>query len=454
MPPAITLDDLVRVSDDAAVRRRFDERNVAWLSILLAFGAFVAVNQAGIGAARQASLDVAIALTSFVITAGLLFSFQAHRSSRQTSLHRRGQKVAAFLRQYVPATVIGSIAVWFLLLITFTRDSGSWPAWATMVPLMMMGFRMAPSELVLLHAYLAGSSLIAGLTFHNEGLGLIITTLSVNGFALAAELVGSRSLRKETVALWTDRRLQARDQIRMRDELQYARELQMSMLPDCAPTIEWLDWCGISIPATEVGGDYYDYFVEDGHVAIVSSDVAGHGLASGLVLAAIRSGFTLLRDSLEDPAAVLTRLHDLVVQTSRRRLLATAAVLLIDRRNMRATVASAGHPPILRLRNGEVTTIEIFAPPLGVRLPIQIPQTTLALEPGDTFIVHSDGIYESRNAAGEYYGLDRLSAIASSQPAGSDSTSIRDAIVADVERFRNGAPQDDDVTIVVCRVMA
>ena len=71
-----------------------------------------------------------------------------------------------------------------------------------------------------------------------------------------------------------------------------------------------------SLPATEVGGDYYDYFVVDGRLAIVCGDVAGHGLASGITLSALRSGFTLLRDQLLDPAHVLDRLQEVVTQAA------------------------------------------------------------------------------------------------------------------------------------------
>jgi sigma-B regulation protein RsbU (phosphoserine phosphatase) len=207
----------------------------------------------------------------------------------------------------------------------------------------------------------------------------------------------------------------------------------------------------VSLPATEVGGDYYDYFVDGDRVAVVCGDVAGHGLASGLVLASLRAGFTLLRESLHDPAAVLKRLHDLVAQTSRRRMLATAAVVLIDRTARRATVASAGHPPILVRRDGSVRTIDLYAPPLGVRLPVEIPQIHLDLLPGDLFVLHSDGVYESRNAADEVYGFDRLADLVRTHPPDADARSLRDAIARDVEAFRT--TQDDDVTIVVAKVL-
>jgi sigma-B regulation protein RsbU (phosphoserine phosphatase) len=254
------------------------------------------------------------------------------------------------------------------------------------------------------------------------------------------------------VSEWSSRRTQAREQIRMRDELRYARELQLSMLPECAPSLDWADICSVSIPATEVGGDYYDYFVEGDRIALVCGDVAGHGMASGLVLSALRSGFTLLRDSLGDPAAVLTRLHDLVAHTTRRRMLVTVSVVLLDRKENTATIASAGHPPvILRRGDGRVESIALYAPPLGVRLPVQIPQLRMNVQPGDTFVLHSDGIYETRNAAGDSYGIERLEQVVRQHGDG-EAEPLRDAILRDVAKFRGNVEPDDDVTVVVCRL--
>jgi sigma-B regulation protein RsbU (phosphoserine phosphatase) len=282
---------------------------------------------------------------------------------------------------------------------------------------------------------------------------VLIGGASINAMTLGVELFTSRRMRKEVVSDWADRRTHAREQIRMRDELRYARELQLNMLPECAPKLDWVDICSISVPATEVGGDYYDYFVDRDRVALVCGDVAGHGMASGLVLSAIRSGFTLLRDSLTDPAAVLQRLHDLVAETSRRRMLVTVSVVLLDRASRRATIASAGHPPvILRRASGGVETIDLFAPPLGVRLPVEIPQRRIDIAPGDVFVLHSDGIYETRGADDEVYGMERLTRIVD-EHAGETAESLRDAILDDVARFRGKAEQDDDVTVVVCRVM-
>jgi serine phosphatase RsbU (regulator of sigma subunit) len=83
-----------------------------------------------------------------------------------------------------------------------------------------------------------------------------------------------------------------------------------------------------------------------------------------------------------------------------------------------------------------------------------VPQISFDVLPGDLFVLHSDGIYEARNAAEEVYGLDRLAAFVDAQPHDVTAEQLRDALVADVERFRGGVAQADDVTIVVARVMA
>jgi sigma-B regulation protein RsbU (phosphoserine phosphatase) len=281
---------------------------------------------------------------------------------------------------------------------------------------------------------------------------VIVSMLVINTIALGMELFASRRMRRDVVSSWTSRRSQAREQVRMRDELRYARELQLSMLPERAPDLAWADIASISVPATEVGGDYYDYFVDGDRVALVCVDVAGHGMASGLVLAALRSGFTLLRDSLHDPAAVLQRLHTLVAETSRRRMLVTVSVVLLDHANGKATIASAGNPPVFVRRNGTVEAINLFAPPLGVRLPVEIPQRTIDVAPGDVIVLHSDGIYETRNPGDDVYGLERIARVIADHGGGS-AEALREALLADVAEFRGPREQDDDITLVVCRVM-
>jgi sigma-B regulation protein RsbU (phosphoserine phosphatase) len=98
--------------------------------------------------------------------------------------------------------------------------------------------------------------------------------------------------------------------------------------------------------------------------------------------------------------------------------------------------------------------IELFAPPLGVRLPFSITERSCELASGDVIVLHSDGVYESRNEQGEIYGLERLEKTIADQPQDTSADALRDAIVRDVQAFRGNAAQEDDVTVVVPRLRA
>ncbi|HUR83686.1 MAG TPA: PP2C family protein-serine/threonine phosphatase [Thermoanaerobaculia bacterium] len=434
------IEELARTPDDVAVRRRFARRNRIWLVAMLIFFGIVSIIETAEGARRKPVLEVAVGVTNMLLVASTMFAVWSKTTREWT-------------RRNISAVAIAFLALQYTIVLLYSGDK-DWMGWTTSLPWMMLAFRMASTELVLLHGILAGGGVLmayVGAPIKGKPmLGLAIIVINV--VCLGVNLFFSRRMRRETVGELTERRGHAREQIRMRDELHYARELQLSMLPEGAPELAWADIASVSVPATEVGGDYYDYFVDGDRVALVCGDVAGHGMAAGLVLAGLRSGFTLLRDSLHDPAAVLRRLHDLVAQTSRRRMLVTVSVVLIDRAAWRATIASAGHPPVLvRRADGTVETLNLFAPPLGVKLPVDIPQRTIAIAPGDTFVLHSDGVYETRSAAGIDYGMERLEDVVRRDGAGT-AEDLRDAILRDVAGFRGSEDVADDVTVVVCRL--
>jgi hypothetical protein len=451
----LSIEDVARTSDDVAVRRRFDHRNLVYLTVLLIFFGVVTIFKFVEACRAESSMAIAVSVANFVLVALLLLAQRDVYRERRGIVRKGMRGPAQLIRRHASATLLLYIAIQYVTVLYLENESG-WMGWVSTLPLMVVGVRMAVAELVLLHGMLYAAVPIMLFVSDDRPKRIIpplIAFAIMNLVVLAFEMWSSRRLRREVIGDWTERRTQAREQLRMRDELQYARELQIAMLPEAAPQLDWVDVAGVSLPATEVGGDYFDYFVEGNRLAMVCGDVAGHGLASGLVLVSLRSGFTLLRESLHKPGEVLQRLHDLVAQTSRRRMLATVAVVLLDRDAKQATIASAGHPPIIVRRDGSIRAVELFAPPLGVRLPVTIPQLTFDLLPGDLFVLHSDGVYEARNPADESYGLERLSQLVLAHPADASAESLRDAIARDVEQFRGGAPQDDDVTIVVGRML-
>ena len=117
----------------------------------------------------------------------------------------------------------------------------------------------------------------------------------------------------------------------MREELADARRIQLSMLPEAPPRLGWLDLSGSSLPASEVGGDFYDYLpLDDGRCVVVIGDVAGHGVTSGLVLATLKAGLHLLRSDLTSPVVVFDRLDRMVCDTVRWRVIVTLLVAVFD----------------------------------------------------------------------------------------------------------------------------
>ena len=440
MSVSYSLDDVARTTDDAAVRARFDAstltalRFVAIVCLPVGFGHFV---EAG------SVFRLFLGGSSFLLAAAVLFAIR--------------QRYRARIRPRPLAMAFVIVETGLIVLQNALAGNETVAVFGTVAPLIILGYRLLPAEQVLTHLSLAATytTIVLMNPIPRAGLDQLLTPpLLTNASALAVSLFISRRIRKRVVNEWSERRTSAREQIRMRDELRYARELQLSMLPEHAPQLGWADIASISIPATEVGGDYYDYFVEDQCVTLVCGDVAGHGMSSGLVLSALRGGFMLLSESLRDPAAILERLHTLVAKTTRRRMLVTAAVVLLDHQRRRAIIASAGHPPVLiRRADGSIVSLNLYAPPLGVRLPIVIPQREVDFAPGDMFILHSDGIYETRNEADEVYGLERLERIVSEQ-GGTSAEALRDAILSDISAFRGAIEQDDDVTVVVCKIAA
>jgi hypothetical protein len=439
-----TAEEIVATSDGRAVRMAFDERNASYLrTLLMLLTAFFAIALI-VMLARQRWTHAVEDWVMVAFDVALIWSLGETRTDL----------VSKFIRDHLPAVIIVAMTLQSVLgLISSPRNADGAIPWTLMFPWFMLGFRVLPAELTLLHIAICATGVVNAMFVSKEKPPLIAAAIFMNLFAFAFGASISRRRRRDLLGVWRERRRHAAEVVRMRDELHYAREIQLSMLPDAPPALDWVDVAGISIPATEVGGDYYDYFIVGDRLAIVSGDVAGHGLASGIVLATLRSGFTLLRDSLTDPARVLGQLHDLVAETSRRRTLVTCAVLLLDRAERRATIANAGHPPVIVRRRDGVEAIDLFTPPLGVRLTFEIASREMPIETGDVFVLHTDGVYEATNEQGESYGVDRLVALIAATRDDS-ATALRDAIVHDVERFRAKEKQRDDVTVVVATIRA
>ena len=430
----VSFEELASMSEASAVRRHLAERSARGL-VGLILGSF---------------------LFSIIELADALFG---HRPGLQAGVFAAANIivcVAAVLARRAHTTTLAFIAADYVLLLAMTRGSESATiVWVSIFPIVLCGIRLMTIEHAAVHAWVIAVSCVFAWLEPRARIPIISTAISLNAVAFVVGALYSHAVRRRLLPVWREQQRDARERLRIRDELRNARDLQLAMLPAAPPQLDWLDVAGWSLPASEVGGDYYDYFeLGDGKIAIVSADVAGHGLASGVVLAALRAGLTLLREQLTDPALVLRKLDALILETSRRRMLVTVVIVLLDRDARRATIASAGHPPVVvRHADGSTEILELFAPPVGSRLPRGNATRAIAFAPGDLLVLHTDGIYEAERANGEIYGLERLAASIAATRPDDTAAAVCDHIIHDLALFRGTMPQHDDVTLVTVRCM-
>ncbi|MFY9826393.1 MAG: PP2C family protein-serine/threonine phosphatase [Thermoanaerobaculia bacterium] len=241
---------------------------------------------------------------------------------------------------------------------------------------------------------------------------------------------------------------------RQRVELETARGIQSSILPDLPPRLAGVDLAHAYLPATEVGGDFYDVLaLEDGRLAVAVGDVAGHGVSSGLIMSMAKSALAVQVTFDPEVAAVFSTMNRTVFQTARKRLLTTLCYAVVDPRRLEMFYASAGHLHPYRISAaGQVEPLESIAYPLGVRGALPVEVRTAKLAPGDTLFLFSDGVVEARReGTDEMFGFERLEA-SLARHVGRGPEATRDGVLGDVARFTAGAPREDDQTVLVLRL--
>lgn len=240
------------------------------------------------------------------------------------------------------------------------------------------------------------------------------------------------------------------DRVRVRDELQVARELQADLLPHDVPALPGYLFAHSYRTANEVGGDYYDLTpLADGRFAILVGDASGHGMAAGLVMAIANATLKTALDLDPDPVRVLSTLNRTLCRTGNRRTFMTVFYGILDPRTGRLDYVCQGHPfPVLRRADGRVA--ELAGPggfPLGLREPLELQARAVTLEPGDLLALYTDGLAEAVDPQGQHaFGFDRIAAIVGE---GGPPQAVHDRIRDVFDRHVGGEPIRDDLTLLV-----
>jgi sigma-B regulation protein RsbU (phosphoserine phosphatase) len=238
-------------------------------------------------------------------------------------------------------------------------------------------------------------------------------------------------------------------------EMEIAKEIQDTFLPESVPKIPGFEVAAVTIPAMEIGGDLYDFIPVAGErTGFVIADVSGKGVSAALYMALSRTLLHASGGREPEPSRALRNANCLIYDEGRSSMFITVFYGVLDPGRMQFSYVNAGHNPPLLMRPGEAGTWMTDAKgiALGVIPDVNIVASTLDLRRGDTLILYTDGVTEAFNEQEEYFGEERLLDSARrhrSQPA----QEIMMALLEEITGFAGSAPQSDDITLVVIRVL-
>lgn len=242
---------------------------------------------------------------------------------------------------------------------------------------------------------------------------------------------------------------------RFAKELEIAKGIQQSFLPESAPVIPGIEIAAKNVPALEVGGDFYDFIpIGKDRWGLVIADVSGKGVPAALFMALSR---TLIRASTlanSDPAGAIGHANQLICEDSKTCMFVTLFYAILDAKGMTLNYVNAGHNPPLLLKgeSSDVTLLKAKGIALGVTDDVELQSVKIDLRPGDVLVLYTDGVTEAINNEEEEFGEERLLRVITenrSLPA----QMILENILAAINEFAGSRPQHDDITIMVLRAV-
>ncbi|MEM1268874.1 MAG: SpoIIE family protein phosphatase [Bacteroidota bacterium] len=239
---------------------------------------------------------------------------------------------------------------------------------------------------------------------------------------------------------------------RLAQEMRLARSIQERLLPQTVPTAPGLDVAAYTTPSRDISGDYYDVLkLPDGRLVVAIADVTGKGVPASLLMANVQAclRFALpLELTLEDAT---TRINDVIHSNTGFDKFITFFWGIYHPESARFSYVNAGHdPPMLIRADGSLERLEAGGLLLGVFAGSQYERGEITLDAGDVLTLYTDGVSEAMNPASEEYTEERLLTQLNACHAAAAQT-VANRIVTDVRRHTAGAPQSDDITLIVMK---
>ncbi|MDQ3484168.1 MAG: SpoIIE family protein phosphatase [Actinomycetota bacterium] len=241
--------------------------------------------------------------------------------------------------------------------------------------------------------------------------------------------------------------VEARTRERFEQELEVARLIQQNFLPKELPDLAGWEIAALYRPAREVGGDFYDVIpLPDGQVGFVIGDVTDKGVPAALVMAATRSVLRASAQRLIDPAVVLERVNEHLCPDMPAKMFVTCLYGVLQPETGRFRFANAGHDlPYVKTAQGSVE-LRARGMPLGLMTGMEYEEKETVLAPGESLLLHSDGVVEAHDQDGQMFGFPRLKQAVAHHPGGGE---LIELVLADLrEHTGPGAEQEDDITML------
>jgi sigma-B regulation protein RsbU (phosphoserine phosphatase) len=272
----------------------------------------------------------------------------------------------------------------------------------------------------------------------------------------AADLAGGnrellQTLAIEASTILENARLLEEERIKQRieEELDLARTIQQTLLPRQLPAQGWFRACGSSVASHRVGGDYFDAIPAgpDMWTAVIA-DVSGKGVSSALLASLLQGAFLAVSHSASGLHSRLERINAFLNERTQGDKYATVFYCLLERAGHLRYV-NAGHcPPLIVRPDGSLESLEATSVPVGLIESAYFEARETRLAPGEKIVIYTDGLTEAQNLAGEFFGRQRLRQIIAAHQ-GESCCGLHDAVQGAVASFTEGAPQADDITLVV-----
>lgn len=241
-----------------------------------------------------------------------------------------------------------------------------------------------------------------------------------------------------------------------RRDLEIAKQIQLSLLPSAPLRLERAEIAGVCQPATHVGGDYFDYFENSGHIDFVIADVSGHSVGAALIMTEVRSmvrAQSRMATSAH-PARILHELNELLFDDlTRSELFITMFAGRFSPTTYTLKYSNAGHNPglLLRLDQQSCTQLDSEGLVLGAKRSVDFEERSVLLSPGDKLLFYTDGVTEAEDQSGAFFGLERLRLSFVTNRALAPEA-IMEELLQDVRDFCRASTMNDDIALVVMEV--